>query len=128
METEGHLAGEFDPVRIQQVITNLLINGGQFRDKDHPVTVRLSGRPDHLEVLVKNREPVSAPAALHAIFNPLVQLAPDAQGQAPSRPATSMGLGLFVAREITQAHSGTIDVVSTEKEGTIFVSVRRTHP
>ena len=52
------------------------------------------------------------------IFNPLVQL--DADRHDRGRPATSVGLGLFIAREITLAHGGSIGVTSSQEAGTVF--------
>ncbi len=118
LETVGDLEGQFDAVRIQQVITNLLNNAAQFRDKQYRVTLSLLGEPDRLKLFVKNRGPVIPVATFEAIFNPMVQLA-QADGQS-DRPATSMGLGLFIAKEVTHAHGGTISVSSTTKDGTVF--------
>jgi signal transduction histidine kinase len=125
LESAGDLNGDLDAVRIQQLMTNLLTNAAQYRDKHYRVTLSLSGGPDQLVLLVKNRGPVIPASALEAIFNPMVQLA---QPEEPSgRPTTSMGLGLFIAREVVQAHGGTIAVSSTVKEGTIFtVTLPRT--
>lgn len=120
LEADGDLTGEFDAARVQQVITNLLTNACQYRDKHYRVTLCLVGKPDHLEVLVKNRGPLIPASATEAIFNPLVQLAREHHAEANDRPVTSMGLGLFVAREITEAHGGTIAVASTKKDGTTF--------
>lgn len=118
LEAAGDLEGEFDTVRIRQVITNLLTNAAQYRDKSYRVTLSLLGEAERLVVGVKNRGPVIPPNAVQAIFNPLVQLA---TGEAfEERPPTSMGLGLFIAREITDAHGGAISVTSTEKDGTTF--------
>ena len=51
------------------------------------------------------------------IFKPLIQLP---AGEDDTRPRTSLGLGLFVAREIALSHGGSIDVKSNELEGTTF--------
>lgn len=126
LETQGDLLGEFDAVRIQQVITNLLTNAAQYRDKHYGVSLSLGGEAEQLKLVVKNRGPVIPAQAFEAIFNPLVQLAQDA-GDA-DRPTTSMGLGLFVAKEVANAHGGSITVTSNEKQGTAFtVSIPR-HP
>ena len=58
-----------------------------------------------------------APGELQVIFEPLVQLA--SEGPNP-RPATNLGLGLFIARQIVLAHGGTIEATSSTKEGTTF--------
>lgn len=127
LEADGDLHGDFDAVRIEQVITNLLTNAAQYRDKHFSVTLALSGDTEQLQILVKNRGPVIPAQAFEAIFNPLVQLAQE-EGQ-PGRPGTSMGLGLFIAKEVAKAHGGTISVTSTEKQGTSFtVAIPRHAP
>jgi signal transduction histidine kinase len=60
--------------------------------------------------------------SLKTIFQLLVQLDPE-NGEDERRPRTSLGLGLFIAQEIAAAHNGTITVMSSEAEGTVF-SVR----
>ena len=57
--------------------------------------------------------------SLHAIFDPMVQLAAE-ERRSKGAPSSSMGLGLFIAREITEAHGGTINVESSEQSGTVF--------
>jgi signal transduction histidine kinase len=116
--TDGDLSGSFDRVRLQQVLTNLLNNAAQYRGKEHPVTIYPQGEPDAITVKVKNRGPVIPSESLQAIFNPLVQLV--VEDKRDGRPATSLGLGLFIAREITMAHGGSINAESDEDTGTVF--------
>lgn len=116
--SEGELTGSFDSVRLQQVVTNLLNNAAQYRGKEHPVTIYSRGEPDAVTVKVKNRGPVIPEESLQAIFTPLVQLA--VEDKHDGRPATSLGLGLFIAREITMAHGGSINAESDEDTGTVF--------
>jgi signal transduction histidine kinase len=117
-EASGDLSGSFDEVRMQQVITNLLNNAAQYRGKEHPVTIFARGDQDEVVVQVKNRGPVIPSEFLQAIFDPLVQLSVGEQQE--GRPSTSLGLGLFIAREITTAHGGTIEAESSVASGTIF--------
>ena len=63
-------------------------------------------------------EPIAADAHL-AIFEPLVR-APGAAAQSQDRSKTSLGLGLFIVREIVLGHGGTIEVQSTAETGTVF--------
>lgn len=127
LASDGDLLGEFDAVRMQQLITNLLTHGARYRDKHYAVTLSLAGDAEKLTLQVKNRGPVIPAQAFEAIFDPLVQLAQE-EGDA-DRPTTSMGLGLFIAKEVANAHGGSISVSSTEKEGTVFtVSIPRHCP
>lgn len=117
LQADGDFSGEFDPTRIQQVITNLLTNAAQYRDKHYSVKLLLSADSERLNFAVENRGPVIPVEAFEAIFNPLVQLA---QVEGTGRSRTSIGLGLFIAKVVANAHGGTISVASTEKQGTIF--------
>jgi sigma-B regulation protein RsbU (phosphoserine phosphatase) len=59
-----------------------------------------------------------APDLLPTIFEPLVR--DDRREGKPKRRAGSIGLGLYIAREIAIAHGGTIDVKSSKETGTTF--------
>ncbi len=118
MLTAGELLDDFDSARLQQVFSNLLSNAAQYRGKDPLVTISAQGRNDAVTVKVTNHGSVIKPEALKAIFDPLVQLSNDENQD--GRPSTSLGLGLYISREITESHGGTIDVESSEASGTIF--------
>lgn len=120
-DAAGDLTGTFDKVRLQQAVTNLLSNAAQYRGKEHPVTISAQGDVDDVLIQVRNFGPIIPADSLEAIFNPLVQLSVEQEHAV--RPSTSMGLGLFIVREITEAHGGRITVDSDEESGTIF-SVR----
>jgi signal transduction histidine kinase len=56
---------------------------------------------------------------LRVIFEPLAQV-PTASSDLNTRPKTSLGLGLFIAREIVLGHHGTISVQSSADTETVF--------
>lgn len=118
LELSGNLRGQFDAVRMQQLLSNLLNNAVQYRGAGEPVTLGADGQQDSLVLRVHNTGSTIPPDSLSAIFDPLVQLAvePDQQG----RPSTSMGLGLFIAREIAAGHGGSIQASSSVEDGTVF--------
>jgi len=119
LESSGDAHGYFDEHRLQQVFSNLLNNAAQYRSATHPVTMTVRGEKDEIVVHVCNMGPVIPEQSLQAIFDPLVQLSPK-PGQ-EGAPASSIGLGLFIAREITAAHGGSIKADSSEQSGTAFV-------
>ncbi|MCZ2497952.1 sensor histidine kinase [Xylophilus sp. Kf1] len=118
LRMEGDLAGDFDDVRLQQVIVNLLGNAAQYRAKGSNVILRVSGDADEVGIAVTNRGSAISEEALSTIFSAMVQL--PVEGEQPGRPRTSLGLGLFIARETTLAHGGSIGVSSTDEAGTTF--------
>ena len=117
LETEGHLTGEFDSVRLHQLFTNLLVNAAQYGGNVAPVRMVARASLDHIMVDVVNHGPVIPADSLESIFSPLLQLPGVAED---ARPRTSLGLGLFVAREIALAHGGGISAGSTAEHGTVF--------
>ena len=56
---------------------------------------------------------------LQAVFEPLVQ-APSAGASGHERSKTSLGLGLFIVREIVLGHGGPVAVESTTEAGPVF--------
>jgi len=71
--------------------------------------------------VLRSAQPRNAhpPDALQVIFDPLVQVSPDEAGGHAELDA-SLGLGLFIAREIVAAHGGTVGVTSSREDGTAF--------
>lgn len=116
-EVAGNLEGSFDPTRFQQVLSNLLINAAKYSDPGKQVTLSARRDPKTIVVEVKNFGRPIPTESLQVIFNPLVQLSTKGSH---SHPSTSLGLGLFIAREIVEGHDGTIEVSSSETDGTIF--------
>jgi signal transduction histidine kinase len=95
----------------------LLINAAKYSEQGRQVTLSAHRGPETITVEVKNFGRPIPPESLQVIFNPLVQLS--AKGT-HSHPSTSLGLGLFIAREIVEGHNGTIEVSSSETDGTKF--------
>ena len=117
VDLSGDLNGEFDPVRLHQLCTNLLINAAQYGCPTAPVLVRARADAQAVTIAVTNQGSTIPAESLQSIFRPLIQLPSESDDE---RPRTSLGLGLFIAREIAQAHGGTIVVSSNEMTGTTF--------
>lgn len=114
----GDLTCNFDHERLQQVFSNLLNNAAQYSLPGYPIRMHACGETDAVVVQVRNVGSIIPGPALNSIFNPLVQLA--ASPSDVGRPSTSIGLGLFIAREITQAHGGSIEADSSADAGTVL--------
>ncbi|HYO57498.1 HAMP domain-containing sensor histidine kinase [Archangium sp.] len=115
VEAQGQAKGEWDPDRMAQVVTNLTSNALKYGRPGTPVTVRTRGDGDQVELEVQNQGTPIPPEARERLFEPLQR----ATSQADTS-GRSVGLGLYIVKHIVDAHGGTIEVTSTEAEGTTF--------
>jgi signal transduction histidine kinase len=115
----GDLNLQADAARMQQVLSNLLSNAVQHGSRQSPVTLTAEGEADAIVLKVGNAGDPIPPDALQAIFEPLIQ-APNASSDMHERSKTSLGLGLFIVREIVLSHAGSIAVESSMDAGTVF--------
>jgi len=114
LTVEGEVSGNWDSMRLLQVLSNLVGNAaihGQGRDID--VQLREQA-PDLMVQVTSQGNPIPADK-LESIFDPLMRT-----GAKPSASLSSLGLGLFIVREIVTAHEGAIDVHSSPEDGTTF--------
>ncbi|KAA0986540.1 HAMP domain-containing histidine kinase [Pseudomonas sp. ANT_J12] len=116
---QGDTHGTWDAGRINQLLQNLIGNALQHGSNKRDVSVVLSGEADSVRLTVHNYGVPIPEEALGTIFDPLVRNADEELGQ----PSTSLGLGLFIVKEVVNAHRGTIEVSSSELEGTLFTVV-----
>ena len=121
LSMSGDLSCHYDADRLQQVFSNLLNNAAQYSPANSLIELAAHGDAHAVLVQVRNTGAPIPEESLKAIFDPMVQLA--AEGDRTERPSTSIGLGLYIAREITAAHGGSIDAESTADGITTF-SVR----
>jgi signal transduction histidine kinase len=116
--SEGDLSGRWDSDRLRQAISNLLGNAIQHSPESAPLELRLSGETSDVVLAVFNGGPPIPPGELSKIFDPLVR-GSSAEHPKVNRPG-SIGLGLYIAREIVASHGGTVTVTSSQASGTLF--------
>lgn len=114
-QSEGDGHGAWDADRMAQVITNLVGNAVQHSPAGTPIQVRARGEDGAVLLEIHNEGPPIAAELLPTLFEPF-QRGRSARGGAQG----SVGLGLFISRQIVEAHGGTIEVRSAEGEGTTF--------
>ncbi|MBC5784418.1 hybrid sensor histidine kinase/response regulator [Ramlibacter sp. USB13] len=104
-----------DEFRIEQVITNLLTNALRYGG-GKPVVVTVGLRDDLREAFVSVRDQGMgiAPADQERIFEQFERTEGAAQ-------VAGLGLGLYIARQIAQAHQGRLEVRSTVGQGSEFI-------
>jgi len=119
LTTSGDLTLSVDAPRIQQALANLLCNAVQHGDSQSVIKLDAGGDDAAMTLSVWNAGRVIPEAALEAVFEPWVRI-PKAGAAAHDRLPASLGLGLFIAREIVIAHGGTIVCASDAGGGTRF--------
>lgn len=102
----------FDHDRIVQVISNLLANAMKFTPPEGSVRLLGRVRPDHIDIEVFNSGPGVPSEALSHVF--------DRFWQNDEHAGRGLGLGLYICREIVEAHGGRIEAESVLGEGTTF--------
>ena len=116
--TAGNMQGVWDSDRIRQAISNLLGNALQHGSVDFPVSLSLQGTATEVAITIHNGGDPIAPGELPNIFDPLIR------GSSADRPKSnrpgSIGMGLYIAREVAKSHRGGIEVVSNAEQGTSF--------
>ena len=117
LNASGELMGAFDGARLQQLLTNLANNAAQYGAPGKPIVIDVAGERNRVLLKVRNQGASIPKNVLPTLFTSLVQL-PEKEGN--ERPRSSLGLGLFIAKQIAVAHGGDIDAVSDEANGTVF--------
>jgi signal transduction histidine kinase len=103
-----------DPVRIEQVLANLVSNAIKYSPAGGSVRVAAALSADGAVLSVTDEGRGMTPEELGRVFQPFQRVGA-AQGQIPGT-----GLGLFVARRIVEAHGGRITVESEPGRGSTF--------
>ncbi len=102
-----------DPVRLRQILINLLSNAGKFTERGE-VWMGVEVSPPHLHIWVHDTGP-GIPTDMQArIFEPFTTV-----GYAP-RYREGVGLGLSITRRLVLLHHGTMDMESQLGEGSTF--------
>lgn len=104
--------GDWDPNRIEQVVSNLVGNAIRHGDPEQPVEVHVAPREDGVCIAVHNGGSIPG-ELLPRIFLPFV-LRDRRSGDG------GLGMGLYIVEQIVLAHRGRVDVCSTAQEGTTF--------
>jgi signal transduction histidine kinase len=102
---------ELDPVRLRQVIGNLIDNALRYTPAGGAVRVAARRSGAAIELAVSDEGPGLAPDVRDTLFDRFVK-SPDSPGS---------GLGLAIARAIVEAHGGTIRAEAAAPQGTRIV-------
>jgi signal transduction histidine kinase len=104
--------GLWDPGRLGQIVQNLVTNALRHGDPDETVRVAVRGRGDQVLFEVVNAG-VPIPLAIRSrIFEPFVQAG-----------GNGYGLGLYITKQLVEAHGGHIELLSLDRQTTFRVTL-----
>lgn len=111
-EVKQPVIGYFDRLRIEQVFTNLLTNALKYGNKK-PIRIEISKERGFAKIIFRDAGMGISASDFERIFERFERLADNTN-------VAGLGLGLFITKQIIEAHGGNIEVSSKESEGTSF--------
>ena len=112
LHAEQPITGHWDEFRIEQVIVNLLTNTLRYGN-GKPVDVSLTATPGGASIAVRDQGSGISAQDQQRIFEQFERVAENGH-------AGGLGLGLFITRQLVEAHGGSISVQSQLGEGSVF--------
>jgi signal transduction histidine kinase len=109
LHTDASVPGRWDRLRIEQVLMNLVTNSITY-GAGHPIEVSAARDADSAVLQVLDNGPGIPEADLARIFERF-------ERAGSSRNYGGLGLGLYVARQIAEAHGGTIVASNVRGKG-----------
>jgi signal transduction histidine kinase len=107
------ITGRWDEFRIEQVVINLTTNALRY-GQGKPVDISLTREPDGVRIAVRDQGRGISPTDQQRIFEQFERVAGnDGTG--------GLGLGLYITRQLVQAHGGSITVDSQPGQGSVFI-------
>ena len=107
----GPLCMVGDPVKVQQVLINLLANAVKYTPREGWIQFSVEGSADGLVIKASDNGIGIEPALLQRVFDQFER----GNALAPSDGYTGLGVGLAVVKTLVEWHGGT---VSAHSEGT----------
>lgn len=90
-----------DAMRLEQVLVNLLTNAAKYSDEGTDIQLTIDARDGEARIAVTNRGPGISAEELPRVFTRFFRTSAAAQGCRPG-----IGLGLYIARGLVEAHGG----------------------
>lgn len=110
---DSQVSGWWDPLRFEEVITNLLMNAVKYAPRS-PIEVKISGVGDYAQLEVRDEGPGISDEAMGRIFNRF-------ERAEAGKGVMGLGLGLYLAQQIVRFHGGVISVHRNQGKGVTFV-------
>jgi PAS domain S-box-containing protein len=101
--------GHWDRLRIDQVLTNIVHNAIKY-GRGRPVRIAISKHDTHALIEVIDSGLGIAAESTHRVFEKFERAVPPSYG--------GLGLGLYIARQLVNAHDGNVEIISSAGQGT----------
>lgn len=113
-EIQNGITSQIDPFIFETVINNLIENAIKYASNEGPITISLA-KTDKLIVQIKDNGSGIPLSHQKDIFKKFFRI-----GNEETRTQKGSGLGLFIAKELTQLHKGQIKYYDNQPKGAIF--------
>ena len=113
LNIEPEVIGYWDRSRIEQVVVNLISNAIKYAPGAR-IKIEVRSRAETAQLVIQDFGPGIAPAQQAKMFQRF-------ERANASRNITGLGLGLFIVKQIVEAHGGTIRIESQEGKGSAFI-------
>ncbi len=121
LHTQGDLVGEWDVARVQEILSNLVTNAVKHATEGSPVTVSVStDGADGVVAAVHNLGAPIPEQERELIFEPFRRASSSRREERNGLRPRGVGLGLYIARRMAEAHGGTVRLESSTEAGTTF--------
>ena len=104
-----------DPLRIQQILHNLLSNATKLTPDGGSISISTDRQGEYMVIEIKDGSPCIPLEEQHEVFQPYYRT----KG-AKDKPINEVGLGLALCKHLVELHGGSIWVESKENEGNTF--------
>jgi signal transduction histidine kinase len=105
-----------DPLRVEQILGNLLSNALRYTPDGGQISLSLAATPGGATLSVRDSGPGIPPEALPHLFERFYRA-----DKARSREGGGSGLGLAIARQLAEAHGGTLTAANHPQGGALFL-------
>ncbi len=120
LHADQPVTGFWDEFRIEQVMTNLLTNALRYGN-GKPIDISLELLPLSVRINVRDQGRGILEHDLQRIFEQFERVA-------HHESANGLGLGLFITKQLVEAHGGTVSVQSRHGEGSVFTVILPLNP
>ena len=105
-----------DPLRLGQLVGNLVANAIVYGAPGAPIVVSTATADGQCTIAVRNEGQPIPESVRTMLFQPMVR------GTETGAETRSVGLGLYIVSEIARAHGGGVELASSDERGTEFVA------